>query len=157
MVKKESVILILHNGRNEWLKGANSCTYIFNLNLTLLYSLSNNFQRFLRKLKVKTWKGNRNGSNITPNKAVSDELVALFCYLINYQLIFCSSSYLSFHISFIYTKYNPTLEDNLYISIKNAPIPIIPKIFKLHCQNKTERRRICFLNLWIITQFWTWT
>ena len=32
-----------------------------------------------------------------------------------------------FHISFLYTKYNPTHEDHLKRSDNNAPIPIYPK------------------------------
>ena len=53
MVKNQSVMLPSQNGKNEILKGANTCTYRFNHNLNLIHYLSHNFQRFLRNLKVK--------------------------------------------------------------------------------------------------------
>ena len=63
MVKNESVMLLPQNGKNELLKGANTCTYRFNHNLNLIHYLSHNFQIFLWKLKVKTQEGHINGSD----------------------------------------------------------------------------------------------
>ena len=80
------------------------------------------------KSKIKSIKGHRDGSNDVSNKTVGDEFVALFCYIINYQLITCSSYYLYiFHLSFIYTKDNSTVEYHLYKSIDNEPIVIYPQ------------------------------
>ena len=68
----------------------------FNHNPNIIHYLSHHFQRCLGKLKVKSQTGHRNGRNDISKKAVSDEYVALLCYLINYQLVVCSSSCLSF-------------------------------------------------------------
>ena len=57
MVKNESLILLSQNGKNELLKGANTCTYRFNHNLNFIHYLSHNFQRCLGKLKVKAQTG----------------------------------------------------------------------------------------------------
>ena len=70
-----------------------------------------------------------------------------------------------FHLSFCYTKENPTLEDHSYRSINNAPISIYPKeiqvtlseqnrpqpkhLFKIVKNNKTLKLNITsyFLNI----------
>ena len=53
MVRNESVLLPSQNGKNELLKGANTCTYTFFHNLNLIHYLSHNFQRCLGNLKLK--------------------------------------------------------------------------------------------------------
>ena len=44
-----------------------------------------------------------------------------------------------FHLQFIYTKDNPTQEDQLYRYINNVPIQIYPKKSKWHFQKKNKR------------------
>ena len=47
--------------------------------------------------------------------------------LLNISLSFVHHLIYLFNISFVYTKDNPTLEDNVYRSINNVPIPVYPK------------------------------
>ena len=75
----------------------------FNHNLNLIHYLSHNYQRCLGKLKVKTQEGHRNRSNVISNKTVSDKFLFLVCYLLQYKLIVCYSSYFSLPVSSFFT------------------------------------------------------
>ena len=75
----------------------------FNHNLNLIHYLSHNFQGYLGKLKVKSLEGHQNGSGGISNKTVSDKFLSLLCYLLQYENIVCSSSYLSVFISSFFT------------------------------------------------------
>ena len=61
-------------------------------------------------------------------KIVSDEVVDLLCNLINYQLIICSSYYLSFFIFHFFILKLTQLRKITYIDpFNNAPIKMYPK------------------------------
>ena len=131
----------------------------FNHNLNLIHYLSHNYQICLGNLKVKAWTGHWNGSNGISNKTVSDRLLYLLCYLLNYRILFSVLHHIvSVFISFIFTlqitqRWNITWINHLPM----YQIQYIPKTKHFHCQKKKLHHHSICLNLWIKTQFLTWT
>ena len=98
-----------------WKMQIHVLTY-FNHNLNLIHYLSHNFQICLGKLKVKAYSKLRNGSGGISNKRVSDKVLSLLCYLLQYELIVCYSSYLSLFMYFFFTLQRTQRYLYLYVS-----------------------------------------
>ena len=142
---------------NYWEVQIHVLTY-FNHNLTLIHYLSHNFQRWLRNFKLKAWAYHRNGINVISNKTVSDDSVALLCYLLKNRLIICSSSNLSLFIFRFFTlNRTQCCKINRIDPLKMHQLQFTPKHFKLNCQKKTDFHQNICLNLWIKTNCLTWT